>query len=85
MEVLVKYGNFSELIKEATIPLTGGSRKIEIVKKPTSLNVDGEPDEFVNVVKFTFADELDFALTQEMTKEELEDYLELLRRFILQL
>lgn len=85
MDVLVKYSDFSETIKEAVIPITGGSQKIEIAQKVTSLDVNGQPDEFEDVVKFTFSDDLDFTLTQELSKADLEDYLEVLRRFINQL
>lgn len=85
VDVSVKYSNFSDVIREVVIPITGGSQTITIDKKPTSLDINGEPDEFIDVVKFTFSDELDFELTQEMTKEDLEDYLEILRRFIMQL
>lgn len=85
LKVTAKYSNFAEVIQEAIIPITGGTQKIEMAQVATSLGIDGEPDEFADVVKFTFSDELDFSLTQEMTKEDLEDYLEVLRRFINQL
>lgn len=85
LDVSVKYSNFSDVIKEAIIPITGGSQKMEIVKVPVSLDVNGEPDEFKDVVKFTFSDDLEFTLTQELDIDELEDYLEVLRRFIMQL
>lgn len=85
MDVLVRYSDFSDKIKEATIPITGGSQKIEITQRAISLDVNGQPDEFVDVLKFTFSDDLNFTLTQELSKDELEDYLEVLRRFINQL
>ena len=89
LKVLVEYADFNEKMKVATIPFKDGERegsqKLEIVDKvlyaEDGVTVQGVTD----VVKFTYADGLDFKIAQEMNKAELEDYLEVLRRFIVQM
>lgn len=89
MEVLVKYSDFSEKVKEVVIPFKDGERtgsqKLEVVDKVIYAEDGTTVQGVTDVVKMTYTDGLDFTIAQEMTKANLEDYLEILRKLIVQM
>ncbi|TVX86105.1 hypothetical protein [Paenibacillus agilis] len=74
MEVVVRYSDFSEVIKEVQIPIDTERRNI----------IEVDPD--TNTVKLESIDEsVAFSISQTMSKSDLRDYVQLLQKILVQL
>lgn len=80
MEVIVRYSDFSEVIKEVQIPIDADRRNVISIDPETS-EVDS-----VDVVTLESIDEsVSYSVSQKMKKADLRDYVQLLQKILMQM
>ena len=80
MEVVVRYSDFSEVIKEVQIPIDADRRNVISIESTTV----GE--ETKDIVKLESIDEsVSFSVVQAMSKSDLRDYVQLLQKILVQM
>lgn len=78
MEVVVRYSDFSEVIKEVQIPIDADKRNVISIEP----NQTGDAD----IVKLESIDEsVSFSVVQTMSKSDLRDYVQLLQKILVQM
>lgn len=78
MEVVVRYSDFSEVIKEVQIPIDADKRNVISIES----NQAGDAD----IVKLESIDEsVSFSVVQTMSKADLRDYVQLLQKILVQM
>ncbi|WP_090739446.1 hypothetical protein [Paenibacillus sp. Mc5Re-14] len=78
MEVVVRYSDFSEVIKEVQIPIDADKRNVISIES----NQAGDAD----IVKLESIDEsVSFSVVQTMSKPDLRDYVQLLQKILVQM
>ncbi|MGG4105128.1 hypothetical protein AAXB25_14525 [Paenibacillus lautus] len=78
MEVVVRYSDFSEVIKEVQIPIDADKRNVISIEP----NQTGDAD----IVKLESIDEsVSFSVVQTMNKSDLRDYVQLLQKILVQM
>ncbi|MCY9758392.1 hypothetical protein M5X00_29680 [Paenibacillus alvei] len=74
MEVVVRYSDFSEVIKEVQIPIDPDRRNLIVV----------DPD--TNTINLESIDEsVAFSIAHTMSKSDLRDYVQLLQKILVQM
>lgn len=80
MEVVVRYSDFSEVIKEVQIPIDADKRNVISIESAT------EGDVTTDTVKLESIDEsVSFSVVQTMSKSDLRDYVQLLQKILVQM
>lgn len=78
MEVVVRYSDFSEVIKEVQIPIDADKRNVISIEP----NQAGDAE----IVKLESIDEsVSFSVVQTMSKSDLRDYVQLLQKILVQM
>lgn len=76
MEVVVKYSDYNEKIKEVELPINEDQRKIIKI-----IDVDGVEKVEMNTVD----DTISFVVSQHFTKAELRDYVQVMQKLLMQM
>ncbi|OME54142.1 hypothetical protein BSK59_16310 [Paenibacillus odorifer] len=84
MEVVVRYSDFSEVIKEVQIPIDADRRNVISIESTT--NVVQNEEVRTDIVKLESIDEsVSFSVIQTMSKSDLRDYVQLLQKILVQM
>lgn len=83
MEVIVKYSDFNEIIKEVEIPISTDQKKtIRIEEVDDGTNTGNTVS---NVVMETVDETMSFTVTQNMNKLEMRDFIQVLQKIVSQM
>lgn len=80
MEVIVRYSDFSEVIKEVQIPIDADRKNVIRIDPETN------EDNSVDIVTLESIDEsVSYSVIQKMKKSDLRDYVQLLQKILMQM